>query len=195
MQLGAADDQSLFDAWRRGDPRAGDELVARHGEAVRKFVSRRVGSGADDALQEVWTALTRCLDRFQQRCTFRTYLFSIARNQIQEELRRRRRDARHDAYDDEADADLAPGADSVMEDSEEARRLAHALAALPVELQRLVALYYFERKTAREIGEMFGIPENTARSRLRRAKALLREALDGHDWDLCDDVSDDRSRD
>ncbi len=177
MERVLAVDEQLFDAWQRGDPRAGDRLVARHDDAVRSFLERRVGAYAEDAVQNVWAAMTRCRDRFERRCSFRTYLFAVAKNQARETYRRRQRDSQVCSLDIDTAQDPAPGAASVIGTMQDARQLAHALSELPVDLQRLVALYYFERRTAKEIGEMFGVPENTARSRLRRAKELLRRQL------------------
>lgn len=170
-------DELLFDAWRRGDARAGTRLVARHDDAVRRYLKRTVGPDSDDAVQNVWAAISRCRDNFERRCSFRTFLFAVARNKAYEARRRNQRQRRYGPLDNDVAADPAPSAATVIEQMDDARQLAQALADLPAEMQRLVALYYFERRTAVEIGEMFGIPENTARSRIRRAKHLLRQQL------------------
>ena len=141
------------------------------------FLERRIGGSAEDAVQNVWVAITRFRDRFQRRSSFRTYLFAVAKNQARETHRRRLRDRRVCPLDDDSTSDPAPGAAIVIEQMQDARQLANALAELPLDLQRLVALYYFENRTAREIGDLLGVPENTARSRIRRAKELLRREL------------------
>lgn len=173
----AASDDVLFEAWRGGDRVAGDALVARHDGAVRRFIECRIGVEVEDVVQNVWVALTRCRQRFERRSNFQTFLFGIARNQVRELQRRSRRSEAVGPWEDDGAADPAPEALTVVEQMDAARKLADALAELPPEMQRLIALYYFEHRRGRELGEMFGIPENTARSRIRKAKALLRDEL------------------
>ena len=171
-------DETLFDAWLAGDGRAGEQLVVRHNSAVRRYLERQVGPDTEDAVQNVWTAITRCRERFQRRSSFKTYLYAVVRNQAFEERRRRKRNRRYGPIDVETTEAPAPTPLTAITRMEDAKLLAAALADLPKELQRLVMLYYFEHRSAREIGEMFGIPENTARSRIRRAKLLLRQELE-----------------
>lgn len=172
-----ASDDALFEAWRDGDRVAGDALVARHDGAVRRFIGRRVGVEVEDAVQNVWVAITRCRRRFERRSSFQTYLFAVARNQVRELQRRSRRSEAVGSWEDDGAVDPASETLNVVEQMDAARKLAGALAELPDEMQRLIALYYFEHRRGRELGEMFGIPENTARSRIRKAKALLRDEL------------------
>jgi len=172
-------DETLFDAWLAGDGRAGAKLIVRHNPAVRRYLERQVGPDTDDAVQNVWTAITRCRERFQRRSTFKTFLYAVVRNQAFEERRRRKRNRRYGPIDAESTEAQTPTPLTVITRMEDAKLLADALADLPEGLQKLVMLYYFERRSAREIGEMLGIPENTARSRIRRAKELLRVELGG----------------
>ena len=53
-----------------------------------------------------------------------------------------------------------------------------ALDVLPAEQRRAIQLAYFESKTYRQVAEVLGIPEGTAKSRLRRGLARMREALE-----------------
>ena len=52
-----------------------------------------------------------------------------------------------------------------------------AVSRLPAELRRAVVLYYWGRQPGHEVGRVLGIPENTARSRIRRARLRLRADL------------------
>jgi RNA polymerase sigma-70 factor (ECF subfamily) len=62
--------------------------------------------------------------------------------------------------------------------------LRQAIASLEVEHQQLIALRYFAGLDATEIGAMLGAPPATVRTRLRRALALLRQRLNGPNFDL-----------
>ena len=55
--------------------------------------------------------------------------------------------------------------------------LLQALRQIPLESQLLVELYFWEELTAREVAEILAVPEGTVRTRLRRARQLLEQAL------------------
>ena len=61
--------------------------------------------------------------------------------------------------------------------TQEQRLLLEGLRRTPLDSQVVLELYYWERLSGRELGEVLGIPEDTARSRIRRAKDLLHRAL------------------
>ena len=116
-------------------------------------------------------------DRFEGRCSIRTFLFAIARNQSREAMRRRLRRLALDHEPIENVAAPEPVSE-IVHTAYDARKVVDALSELPDALQQVIVLYYFECLTAVRIGELLDIPENTVRSRVRRAKQRLREALD-----------------
>jgi RNA polymerase sigma-70 factor (ECF subfamily) len=170
------DDDVLFDAWRSGDLQAADALVRRHDKTVRRYLARRVGESVEDVTQNVWTAIARSHDRFQRRSSFRAYLLGVLRNQTYEAQRQLVRARRQDAVA-ETLAEPRPGAETLLELSEVYGRLHSALATLTDDARRIIELYYFERLTARALGQLLGIGERTARSRVRRATERMREAM------------------
>ena len=70
-------------------------------------------------------------------------------------------------------ADLQPSATAAIGQREEVRLLLAALRRIPVELQVLVELHYWEGLTTGEIAEVLGIPPGTVRTRLMRAREQL----------------------
>ena len=64
-----------------------------------------------------------------------------------------------------------------MTELEEQRLLLRALRALPIELQTLLELAYWEGLSDRELGEVLELPPGTIKSRLRKARQQLEEAL------------------
>ena len=60
---------------------------------------------------------------------------------------------------------------------QEQRHLLHALRTIPLEQQILLELAYWEELTGPELGEVLGVPANTVRSRLSRARDALAAAL------------------
>lgn len=172
-----ASDEDLSRAWQAGDTAAGSALVARHHAAVRRFLERRLGTDTDDAAQDVWTAVSRTINRYQRRSSFRTWLFAIANNHVRVAYRSQDRDRRIRALAQDLIDTPRHDPSDVCSHRQTLDRLAAGLTALPEPLQRVLALYYFERQPAAQIGRGLAIPENTVRSRVRRARELLADAL------------------
>ena len=59
----------------------------------------------------------------------------------------------------------------------EQRLLLQALRRIPIDLQVVLELYYWERLPANQVAEVVGVPEGTARTRIRRAKQLLEQEM------------------
>ena len=55
--------------------------------------------------------------------------------------------------------------------------LLEALRRIPLDHQVVLELYYWEKLTAAEVGNVVGVPEGTARTRIRRAKQLLEQEM------------------
>ncbi len=173
-----ASDEDLSRAWQAGDPSAGSALVSRHHAAVRRFLSRRIGVDMEDAVQDVWTAVSSTIHRYQRRSSFRTWLFAIANNHARVAYRSQDRDRRIQALAQDL---LDPPSTDPAElccHRQTLERLAAGLTALPRPLQQILALYYFEQQPAAAIGRWLAVPENTVRSRVRRARELLADTLD-----------------
>jgi RNA polymerase sigma-70 factor (ECF subfamily) len=158
---------------RRGDAEAFTALVRRHDDTLRALAFRLLGDRAamDDALQEAYVRAYRSLGSFEGRSGFGTWMYRIAYRTCIDELRRRGRD------------DLAPldsDAASPDQSSAVATRLdlAGALAALAPELRAGVLLVDAQGFSYDEAAEILGIPAGTVASRLNRARAALREALE-----------------
>lgn len=172
-----ASDEDLCHAWQAGDSKAGSALVSRHHTAVRRFLARRLGVDTDDTVQEVWTVVSGTIHRYQQRSSFRTWLFAIANNHVRVAYRSQDRTRKIQALAEDLLEPPKHDPWDVCYRRQTMDRLATGLIALPLPLQRILALYYFEQLPAAEIGRWLAIPENTVRSRVRRARELLADAL------------------
>jgi RNA polymerase sigma-70 factor (ECF subfamily) len=184
------EDFELLDAWRAGDVAAGGELFQRHFPAIRRFFRNKIApEDAEDAIQRVFLACVESRDAFRGEASVRTYLFTIARN----ELYRRIRKNAHDRVRAEPDLSVASlaalglsPASVIARDEEHAMVLA-ALRELPVEQQVMLELKYWERASSADLAAVMGIPEATVRTRLFRARRALREALEraaqGRSWE------------
>jgi RNA polymerase sigma factor (sigma-70 family) len=171
-------DDALLERWRAGDPEAASALFERHFDALYRFFRNKAEAVADDLVQRTMLACFEARDRFRGDSSFRTYLFSIARNQLLTHLTRGRQAGTPIDPDRESIADGAPSPSSAVGRRREQALVLAALRRLPIDHQILVELFYWEDLSAREMGEVLGAPEGTIRTRLRKARALLAEHID-----------------
>lgn len=169
-------DTELLDRWRTGDARAGDALFARHFDALYRFFDRKAAVDAEDLIQRTLTACVEARDRFRGEASFRTFLFAIARHQLMADWRNRRREPGLD-FGVTSLQDLAPTPSQELRDKQERRLLLTALRRIPLDLQIAIELIYWENLTAPEVAAILEIPEGTVRSRIRRAREALADAL------------------
>lgn len=174
-------DLDLLMAWRDGDRRAGGELISRFYRPLYRFFANKVGDAnvVEDLVQRTFTGATVGLERFRVESSARTWMFAIARNILRQWFEERYRTRKHEGELGEASvADLGVGPSTLVALDQDKQRLLTALQRLPLESQLILELSYWEGLTARELGEILGCPEGTARSRLRKAKQELRGVLD-----------------
>ena len=172
-----AEDRELLEAWRGGDERAGSALVRRHFVTLSRFFARRSDAPAD-LMQQTMLGCVRSRDRVPEDVSFRVYLLGIARRVLLHHYRARARKARPAALE-EADARFPSAASPsrVLAQAEEQRLLLRAMRALPLELQLALELYYWEQLKFHEIAAVLEIPAGTVKSRMARARRLLRERI------------------
>jgi RNA polymerase sigma factor (sigma-70 family) len=168
-------DVALLEAWRQGDRAAGEALFGRYFEVLYRFFATKCADPGDLA-QTTLLAVLRSRQQFAGRSSFRTYLFCIARNELYDHLRAHQRTRHFDPHLSSI-AELVTTPASRLDRDHAHRRVSWALRALPVEQQTLLELHYWEELDAAALGEIFGAPPTTIRTRLRRARLALRERL------------------
>jgi RNA polymerase sigma-70 factor, ECF subfamily len=165
-----------------GDDHAVGEVFDRLASAVYAAALRVLGEGgaAQDVVQDVFMELWSHPDRYDPAAgKLRTYLIVLARSRAvdlaRSELRRTARQKRHFRLDP------APWQPSVLDQVTAAEVVAlvrDAVRMLPEAQRHVVELAYFEGLSYREVALAAGIPEGTAKSRLRLALAKLETTLD-----------------
>ncbi|NVB39820.1 RNA polymerase sigma factor [Pseudenhygromyxa sp. WMMC2535] len=174
-----APDLELAARWREGDRAAGDELVGRYYDQLRGYFVNAVGEKEHlDLLHDTFVRLTTALARFEATASFRTFLFVIARNTRIDYYRKHYKiaknfDASHSSVEDVAG--VTPS--TAVTRLEEGRRLNACIRLLPIDDREMVELFYWHGWRATEIAELFGKPEATIRTRLRRARLSVRHCL------------------
>jgi len=173
------EDVALLDRWRAGNEEAGQALFARHFDSIYGFFETKCETDADELTQATFLACLRAKDQFRRESSFRTYLFTIARNELYRVLRtRQRRDAKLD-FELSSIADLVSTPGTRMARNQEHKQLIDALQHLPVEQQTLLELHYWEDMDISALAEIFDSPTATIRTRLHRARKALRDRMEG----------------
>lgn len=172
-----ADDLTLLQAWREGDAASGRRLVERHFAAMYRFFANKVSTDVDDLIQDTFLACVEGRDRFEGSSSFRTFLFAIARNKLFRHWRDRKPGATPD-WSVSRMAESSPTAADVLAQGAEQRLLLRTLRTLPLDLQVLIELSYFEGLTDREVGIVMELPIGTVKSRLRKGRQLLHERME-----------------
>jgi RNA polymerase sigma factor (sigma-70 family) len=185
----APSDEQLMRSYAGGDARAFETLYDRHALPVWRFVQRSVQNAAlaDDLVQDVWFSVVRQAPQYEARAKFRTWLFTLAHHRVVDHWRTHKNHASLDAEseDGSALADMLAaesgfGPERRLDSRELAQALLDALAALP-EVQREAFLLQAEAgMSLAEIAQATGVSQETAKSRLRYARARLRETLEAH---------------
>jgi RNA polymerase sigma-70 factor, ECF subfamily len=165
----APDDAVLATRAAAGDAAAMAALLERHFDYVHAICLRMLRDlgAAEDARQEVLFRAASRIRSFDQRSSFRTWIFVIARNVVLNEIRSRGRVPVPAGAVDTADAGTESQADTRLD-------IDAALARLPAARREVIVLRYLCDLPYQEIAETLGIPVNTVRTRLRRGLGDLR---------------------
>ena len=171
------EDVELLEQWSGGNKPAGEALLGRYFPVLYRFFANKVSGEVDDLVQQTMIALSQGRDRFEHRASFRSYILSIARFQLYEYVRRRQRANEHFEYDTVTAYDLSPSPSTLAVARAEKQILLEALRRIPLNFQIALELHYWEDLSGPELAEALGVPLDTAYSRVRKARALVRRQL------------------
>jgi RNA polymerase sigma factor (sigma-70 family) len=189
MSLPLETDENLMARFARGDAAAFEDLYRRHELRVFRYLHRnlRNEASANDLMQEVWFAVVRNAVGYQPTAKFTTWLFTIAHNRMVDMIRASSRLQSLDTGDAAgsegsslldslaADPKLEPPAE--VQSQHEAAALLNAVAQLPPEQRSAFLLQAEGELSVEEIAVATGSSFETVKSRLRYARAKLRQLL------------------
>ncbi|HMF59284.1 MAG TPA: RNA polymerase sigma factor [Vicinamibacterales bacterium] len=172
---GAAHDEWVVLRCQMGEREAFDLLIARWHPLLWRYAISLTNDpdAAADVVQDVWLRVLRGLVRLRDAVRFRAWLFGIARRVLMDRLRVRYAEPVFDAID------LAEMPQAVADDDIEGDLsvLQVELARLPMLEREVLTLFYLRELSLTEIAEIAAIPVGTVKSRLFRARHLLRQQL------------------
>ena len=198
------DDHALVAALRAGDESAFREVVASYHGAMMRLASFHVSSRAvaEEVVQETWLAVVKGLDSFEERSSFKTWLFTILANRARSRGTREHRTVPFSSL--EADehtlgvpgdrfqtpADRWPGhwsapptpwtdlPASSLEGKETRALISDAIRSLPPQQREVMALRDVEGWSAEEVCSMLCLSEGNQRVLLHRARGKVRAVLE-----------------
>jgi RNA polymerase sigma factor (sigma-70 family) len=171
----ALEDDLLVVRCQLGERDAFEELIDKWHAPLWRYARRLTDSddAAAETVQDVWIRVLRGIGRLRDRERFRAWLFTIARRVVMDCLRVAY------AQPDPTDVDLETIAepDDARDLEEEIRVLHEELARLPVVEREVLVLFYLQELTLNELSDVLAVPVGTVKSRLFRARQLLRRTL------------------
>lgn len=195
VPIESATDHELVAATREGSELAFQEIVRRYGNPITNFICRMIDDydRAVELAQETFLRVYTSRDRYEATYSFSTYIYRIATNLAISELRQRKR--RHmlsiftpwrtESQDDDDQPmldlpDTRPLQDVDLIDRERRTAVARAIKTLPEKYRAALVLRDVEGISYDRIAEILDISEGTVKSRINRARNLLRDKLQAY---------------
>jgi len=190
----AADDEarreSLAVAQGLKERKAGllDELIVRYQHRLLRYLLYLTGNreSAEDLFQEVWMRVLVRGGQFNGKARFETWLFTIARNLVIDQRRKRTMNSLDELIDGTGDDDRAmsfevaaegPTPFDCMSNMEDREKIAAALMGLDTAHREVLVLRFHEELSLEEIAKVTKAPLSTVKSRLYRGLAMIKPRL------------------
>ncbi|HEX8735498.1 MAG TPA: sigma-70 family RNA polymerase sigma factor [Pyrinomonadaceae bacterium] len=189
MSFELLSDHALIEATKQGDETAFAEIVSRYRNPITNYLYRLLNDyeEAVDLAQETFVRVYFAAERYHTGYAFSTYLYRIATNLAISEMRRRKRRkllSLTGLFQPEGDettqfdvADENPLPDANLLEDEQKQVIARAIAAMPEKYRLPIVLRDIEGKSYEEVAEILNLGLGTTKSRISRARGLLKEKL------------------
>jgi RNA polymerase sigma-70 factor (ECF subfamily) len=190
-------ERTLLRRLRDRDERAFRELVEAHRDRVFNITYRMLGNRAEaeDVAQEVFISVFKTIETFREESKFSTWLYRVTVNHCKNRIKylARRHDRDRDELDETSHGVNGTGGaplghvplghappDRALEGAQLEALLQDAIAKLDDDQRVVVVLRDIEDLSIEEICEITGLPDGTVKSRLHRARLVLRKRLQHH---------------
>jgi RNA polymerase sigma-70 factor (ECF subfamily) len=166
-------DEQLIEEYLKGNEKSLEILIKEYLSQIYGFTYKRVGNTqeAEDITQEIFIKVWRNLKNFNAEKSFRTWIFSIAKNTCIDSLRKKKALLYLETIKE-------PGEnDKNLESIGAAQFLSSAMEKLIPQYQSVLSFYHDDNLNFREISQKTGESINTVKSRYRRAILELRKNI------------------
>ena len=182
-------DHQLIEATKRGDEAAFAEIVSRYRSPLTNYLFRMLADyeEAVDLAQETFVRVYFAIERYHTDYAFSTYIYRIATNLAISEIRKKKRrkllslSSFFQNDDNESQEFHLPDEKSLPDEdlieAERSRTIEKAIATLPDKYRAPIILREIQELSYEEIAQILGLGLGTTKSRISRARGLLREKL------------------
>lgn len=182
-------DHQLIEATKCGDEAAFAEIVNRYRNPLTNYLFRMLADyeEAVDLAQETFVRVYFALERYHTDYAFSTYIYRIATNLAISEIRKKKRrkllslTSFFQNEDNETQEFHPPDEKSLPDEDliekERNRTIEKAIATLPDKYRAPIVLREIQELSYEEIAQILGLGLGTTKSRISRARGLLREKL------------------
>lgn len=135
---------------------------------------------AEDIVQDAFLTYYMKFEQFEERASLKTYLVRIVINKCKDYLKSwkyRKLTLTNQFFGAKKDTAIAI-------QNEERLDIADAVLALPIHLREVIIHYYYEELSVLEVAALLSVSDNTIKTRLRRARQLLKEQLSQDEWEV-----------
>ena len=158
-----------------------DEIMTRHGQDILRLVFSYVNNKelAEDLTQDIFVKCYKFLHTYKGKSSLRTWLWRIAINHCKDFLKSwYNKNVIISEEQPITHRTTKEMVEEVVIQKEEDDELTSAIMTLPIKYREVIYLFYYEELLIKEIAVVTGARVNTVKTRLRRAKELLKERLE-----------------
>ncbi|PKR84449.1 RNA polymerase factor sigma C [Heyndrickxia camelliae] len=159
-----------------------DEMMTRYGQDILRLVFSYVENEAiaEELTQDIFVKCYKSLHTYRGKSTLKTWLWRIAINHCKDFLKswynKKVINTGEELLNNKPSNEAV---EQTVIQKEEEGQLVSTLMDLPIKYREVIFLFYYEELSIKEIAMMTEVGENTVKTRLRRAKQLLKERLEG----------------
>ena len=178
-------DEEIIALYKNGNIEAFKNLIDRYLTPIYNFAARATNqSDAPDIVQEIFIKIWKHIKRFKpKKASFKTWLFTVARNTITDFLRKKKSVSFSDMDSRDSNIysfaenipDEKPLSDQSLQKLQDRELLNKILKKLPLVERKILKLHYQENMTFKKIGAVLKKPLHTVKSIHRRLLAKLRK--------------------
>lgn len=162
-----------------------DELMSNYGQQILQLVYSYVNNQAiaEDLTQDIFVKCYQSLHTYKGKSSMKTWLWRIAINHCKDYLKSWYNKKVITAENETFYVGLQnESAEQTVIQQDEDARLVKEVMNLPIKYREIIYLFYFEELLMREIAVIIGINESTVKTRIRKAKKILKERLGDEKW-------------
>lgn len=158
------------------------DCVKEHRVKLYRFISKYIGPHEDahELTQQAFVYAYEAYPSFRGQSAFSTWLYGIAMNLVRNHLSRTPH-RRYEFVNEEVLSDIAFESPSPLESAELTQKIKHleeAMEELPAHMREVLMLVALDELSYEEAATFLNVPVGTVRSRLSRARTLLREKIE-----------------